>query len=175
MLRALEDLSVAFGGKASAERLAVYAERLADLEEGATVAAIERILLTRSDGWMPTIGEIRKEVVAGGGEVVGGAEMAWTEVQDQVRKVGWNRGRTFSGGQWHEAEAPVFTSPVTVEAVRSMTWRLICTGEQAEVREQFLWTWKHLAERMLKTTAVGSGGEMALGEGARVAALAGGK
>lgn len=164
LIEALADMAAAFGGKADAERLAVYAERLADIEEHTVVDAINRLMLSRTDGWMPTIGEIRKEASLGGFALEGAAEMAWSEVQDQVRRVGWNRGRTFSNGKWHEPPSPVFKSPVTAEAVRSLTWKLICTGEQGDVREQFLWTWRHLSERMVKVGASSAGAMLPSGE-----------
>jgi hypothetical protein len=139
------------------------------LDEDATVRAIERLMLTRTDAWMPTIGEIRREVVADGGDATGGAEMAWSEVQREVRRLGWNPGQIFAGGRWHEPERPVFSSPVTVAAVESLTWKAVCQGDSVQVREQFVWTWRHLAERALRAGAVD--GKVALGAGATVPAL----
>jgi hypothetical protein len=141
------------------ETVALYARQLADLDEVAVIDAIERLI--RTSRFFPTIAEIREAAVAGGA-TEGLAELAWAEVTREARRVGWNpTGRRY-GGVRHEPEKPVFTSAITVAAVESLTWKLICHGEQAEIRDQFLWTWKNLATGMVKRGAAADGGVVML-------------
>lgn len=141
------------------DTLALYARQLADLAEADAVDAICRLL--RTARFFPTVAEIREAAVVGG-PTEGLAEAAWTEVQREVRRVGYGRGREMRGGVWIEPAAAVFSSPVTEAAVASMTWRLICLGEAAEVRDQFLWTWKNLATGLVKRSQASDGGRAAL-------------
>lgn len=160
---ALLELRLAFPQReVPVETMALYARQLADIDEASVVDAVFRLIRTAK--FFPTVAEIRESAVAGG-PTEGLAESAWAEVQREVRRVGFNQGqhlRVFRGGEFVEPEAPRFSSPVTTAAVESMTWRLICHGEQGEVRSQFLWTWKNLAAGMVKRGQVTDGGTMAL-------------
>lgn len=155
VLDALSDLNVAFGGKATPERLAIYVERLADLPEAQVIDGIERLMVSRTEGWMPTIGEIRQAATLGGATLDGAAELAWTEVQQEVRRVGYGTHRRLIGGVWHDPEQPRFSSPITEAAVRSVTWKSICQDDSVKVRESFLWTWRHLSERAIGQAVLG--------------------
>lgn len=142
--------------------LALYSRQLVDLDPAAVVDAIERLI--RTSRFFPTIAEIREAAVAGG-PTEGLAELAWAEVQREVRRVGDHGAahlRQFRGGVFIEPERPVFSSPVTVAAVESVTWKLICHGDPASVREQFLWTWKNLVTGLVKRGAAADGGAVAL-------------
>lgn len=154
MIDALTEMRLAFpGANANIETMKLYARKLADLDPDALVAAIDRIVNTaqpKYHGYFPSIAEIREMVVAGG-TTDGAAELAWSEVLREVRRVGWNPKGTFRDGEHHDPPKPTFTSPITQAAVESLTWRLICLSEQPEeVRKQFYFTWKNLAARMLK-------------------------
>ena len=144
------------------ETMALYARQLTDLDEAAVVDAIYR--LVRTSKFLPSIAEIREAAVAGG-PTEGLAELAWAEVQREVRRVGDHGAahlRQFRGGVFVEPERPVFSSPITTAAVESVTWKLICHGDVAETREQFLWTWRNLATGMVKRGAAADGGAVAL-------------
>jgi len=167
--QALLELRLAFPQREVAvEALALYARQLGDLPEAEVVDAISRLI--RTARFFPTVAEIREATVTGGG-TEGLAEAAWTEVLREVSRVGWNRGPVFAGGRFHDPEQPRFTSPVTEAAVASMSWRLICHGEQAEVRSQFLWTWKNLATGLVKRSQAVDGGRPALAAVGEIVAL----
>src|SRR4051812_31715358 len=143
---ALIEMRMAFpGATASSDTLKLYARKLADLDPDLLIAAIDRLVNTaqpKYHGYFPSIAEIREMVVAGG-PTDGAAELAWAEVLKEVQRVGWNNKGYFANGVHHDPPKPSFSSPVTKAAVESVTWRDICLSEKrAEVREQFLWTWK---------------------------------
>lgn len=154
IIAALSDIADAFpNARLHDGTLDLYARKLADLDPDLLIAAIERLINTTQPsyyGYFPSIAEIREMVVAGG-TTDGAAELAWSEVLREVRRVGWNPKGTFRDGVHHDPPKPTFTSPITQAAVESLTWRLICLSEQPEeVRKQFYFTWKNLAARMLK-------------------------
>jgi hypothetical protein len=155
---ALKALRMAFpGANAPTETLLLYAKRLADLDPAAVVDAIDRLINTAQPkyaGYFPSIAEIREQVQAGG-PTEGAAELAWTEVLKEVNRVGWNNRGYFQNGVHHDPPKPTFSSPITEAAVQSVTWRSCCLDNPKDVREQFLWTWKNLASRMLKQAANG--------------------
>jgi hypothetical protein len=154
--QALAELRTAFPQRdVPVATLALYARQLADLDEAAVVDAVYRLIRTAK--FFPTISEIREAAVAGG-PMDGLAEAAWAEVRKEAARVGWNRGPVMRNRELVEAEAPVFANPITEAAVASMSWRLICLGEQAEVREQFLWTWKNLSSGLVKRGQAADGG-----------------
>jgi hypothetical protein len=151
LLSALRELRTAFPGKdIPPETVALYARQLSDLPEADVVDAVYRIM--RTSRFFPSLGEIREAAVAGG-PVDGIAETAWTEVLREVARVGWNRGPIWQGGVRHEPEQPRFANPITEAAVKSLSWKMICQGEAAEVRSQFLWTWKNIASGTVKRQA----------------------
>ncbi len=167
LLSALRELRTAFPGKdVPPETVALYARQLGDLPEADVVDAVYRIM--RTSRFFPSLGEIREAAVAGG-PVDGLAEMAWTEVLREVSRVGWNRGATWRGGVLYEPEQPSFVNPITEAAVQSLSWKMICQGEAAEVRSQFVWTWKNIAAGMVKRQA---GGQSAIGLSAGPKAMA---
>lgn len=169
LAQALLELRLAFPQRdVPVETLRLYARQLDDLEEATAVDAVYRLIRTAK--FFPTISEIREAAVTGGA-TEGLAEAAWAEVQREVSRVGYGRGRVLRGGEWIEPEAPVFTSPVTEAAVASMSWRLICLGEAAEVRSQFLWTWKNVATGLVKRGQAADGGAMALPGAEQLVAL----
>ncbi len=158
--QALAELRLAFPQRdMPVQTLALYQRQLADLDEAQVVDAVYRLI--RTARFFPTIGEIREAAVAGG-PTDGLAEAAWAEVRREAARVGWNRGPVMRNRELVEAEAPVFSDPITEAAVQSMSWRLICLGEQAEVREQFLWTWKNLTSGLVKRGQAADGGLKAL-------------
>ena len=158
--QALLDLRTAFPGRdVPVETLALYSRQLADLPEAEVVDAVYRLL--RTSKFFPTVAELREAAVTSGA-TEGLAEVEWTQVQREVRRVGWNRGPVMQGGELREAELPSFASAITAAAVESMTWRLICLGDAAAVREQFLWTWKNVATGLIKRRQAVDGGRPAL-------------
>jgi hypothetical protein len=160
MKQALLDLRLAFQQReVRVETLALYARQLGDLPEEEVVEAVYRLIRTAK--FFPTVAEIREATVTGGA-TEGLAEAAWAEVQREVSRVGWNRGPVMAGGVLREAEQPRFTLPVTEAAVASMSWRLICLGDAAEVRSQFLWTWKNLSSGLVKRSQASDGGRLSL-------------
>jgi hypothetical protein len=159
LLQALSDMADVFpGARVELRTLELYASRLSDLDIDALVGAIDRLINTAKPkyaGYFPSIAEIREQVEAGG-PTDGAAELAWAEVMREVRRVGWNPKGYFHNGVHHDPPKAEFTSPITKAAVDSVTWRMICLSETPEkVRDQFLWTWKNLASRMLKQAANG--------------------
>jgi len=158
--QALLQLRLAFPQReVEVDTLGLYGRHLADLPEAEVVDAIYRLIRTAK--FFPTVAEIREATVTGGA-TEGLAEAAWAEVLREVARVGWNRGPVFSGGRFHDPDQPRFTSPVTEAAVESLSWRLICLGEQAEVRNQFLWTWRNLATGLVKRSQAEPGGRLPL-------------
>jgi hypothetical protein len=176
LTKALSALRMAFpGSNASTETMLLYADRLSDLDPDLLVEAINRLINTakpRYAGYFPSIAEIREQVEAGG-PTEGAAELAWSEVLREVNRVGWNPHKIFKNGVFHDPPKPQFSSPITEAAVESVTWRSICHGEQAEIREAFLWTWKNLAARMLKQAQNGDPVD-GIGAGSHLRALKGG-
>lgn len=167
LVNALVELRASFpGANANTETLNLYAKKLADLDVVTLVEAIDRLINTaqpKYHGYFPSIAEIREMVVAGG-PTDGAAELAWAEVLKEVQRVGWNNKGYFANGVHHDPPKPQFSSPVTKAAVESVTWRNICLSEKPEkTREEFLWTWKNLASRMLKQAQNGDAID-ALGE-----------
>ena len=174
---ALTELRAAFpGANANADTLKLYTKRLSDLDPAAVVEAIDRLINTAQPkyaGYFPSIAEIREQVQAGG-PTEGAAELAWGGVLREVRRGGWNPKGTFRHGVHHDPPTPQFSSPITEAAVESVTWRMICLSETPEkVREQFLWTWKNLASRMLKQAANGDEIDALPARGAHLRALKG--
>lgn len=169
LAQALLELRLAFPQReVPVETLRLYARQLDDLEEATAVDAVYRLIRTAK--FFPTISEIREAAVTGGA-TDGLAEAAWAEVLREVARVGFNRGPVFHAGKFHEPETPRFTSPVTEAAVASMSWRLICLGEQAEVRSQFLWTWKNVATGLVKRGQASDGGRLELPGASELVAL----
>lgn len=118
--------------------------------EDLTYAEGERAAKTwmRTGKFFPKPSELREIIgneTAGMDEI---AESAWSEVQREVRRVGFNRPPVFSGGAFLESPIATFSSDLVRETVDSLTWRLICTTDEPEkLRDQFLWTYKALRKR----------------------------
>jgi len=78
------------------------------------------------------------------------AEAAWVEVQREIRRVGFNRPPTFMGGRFLEPPQRRFSSVLIAQAVDSVGWDVLCTTDDtAQIRDQFLWTYKALRKRDL--------------------------
>jgi hypothetical protein len=93
-------------------------------------------------------------------------EAAWTEVKSEARRVGYHRlPPLFAGGRFVERERPVFSHPLIAEAVASVGWDVICTGDDSRgfVREQFIRTMERLIEREVQRFQTGEGRLQALG------------
>ncbi|MGI8406608.1 MAG: hypothetical protein ACR2OE_17915 [Thermomicrobiales bacterium] len=118
--------------------------------EDLTYAEGERAAKTwmRTGKFFPKPAELREIIgneTAGMDEI---AESAWSEVQREVRRVGFNRPSVFSGGKFQESPIATFSSDLIRQTVDSLTWRLICTTDEPEkLRDQFLWTYKALRKR----------------------------
>jgi hypothetical protein len=146
VLAALEELSAAFPRDGiTAATYRVYIKALAQFPEPAVLAAIEQAKLTRT--FWPSISELTDIMAQHANGPDDLAETAWTEVQREIRRVGYQPYRVFRNGQFHDPPKPTFSTPRIAEAVESMGWREICTGDTAEVRERFLWTYKSLRKR----------------------------
>jgi len=129
-----------------ADTVIAYEWALEDL----TYAEGERAAKTwmRTGKFFPKPSELREIIgneTAGMDEI---AESAWSEVQREVRRVGFNRPSVFSGGKFQESPTVTFSSDLIRQTVDSLTWRLICTTDEPEkLRDQFLWTYKALRKR----------------------------
>jgi hypothetical protein len=84
-------------------------------------------------------------------------EAAWSEVEREARRVGYNRLPTFHNGRFLPAEQPTFSHPLIAEAVKAVTWELICTGDNTngKIREQFVWALKRLTEAAITRRQTG--------------------
>ena len=132
-----------------------YCKRLSDLPLPAVLAAIDRIGNTST--FFPSVAEIRQSIgedAAGADET---AEASWTHVQAEVRRCGYNRPRIFHAGEWIDPPQPAFASDTERDAVASLGWAFICTGDAAEVRKQYIFTFRTLRDRDIKR--VQRGGE----------------
>jgi len=93
--------------------------------------------------------EIVSKAALGENEI---AESAWVEVQREIKRVGFNRPRIFTGGRFLEPPTRAFSSPLIEQAVASVGWDILCTADDvSKVREQFLWTYRAIRQRDLAT------------------------
>lgn len=171
LVKALAKMRGAFpAANATLDTLKLYAEMLSEYDVPAVVAAIDRIIRTSEPkyyGYFPSIAEITATMNTGG-SLDGQAELAWIDVTEQIKQAPWRdgtgAGRIFRNGVYLEPRKPVFRHRVTEIAVKSLTWKLICQAENAaDVRKQFLWTWKNMASGMVKHAQNNDHGDFALG------------
>ena len=96
------------------DRMRLWARLIADLDAGATEAAVLGWIST--EPWPPTVAEIRARAT-GAVDAVASAEQAWEEVLSNVRRV----------GSWSE---PVWSSDVVARAAMALRggWQELCGG-----------------------------------------------
>ena len=146
IIDALEDMADAFPRDGvNPNTFRIYLRRLERFPEPAVLAAIEQAIDTRK--FFPTIGELTDIIseLANGPDDL--AETAWNEVQAEVRRVGYQPNRTFRNGVWYEPAKPEFSSPRIAEAVSSVGWKVICTGDISQARTAFVFTYRNLRKR----------------------------
>ena len=124
--------------KASDGTSAVYERMLLDLDHGAALDAIERLIATSR--FLPTIAEIREAALAVTvGEVKRGGE-AWGEVQRLLARYGAKR---YDMG-WR---API-ADPIAAHVVAALGWVALCDSEnQVADRARFIDLYDELAAR----------------------------
>ena len=100
--------------KATAE---IYIEFLIVMDFNLTRAAAHRLITTAK--FFPTIAEIT-EAVEKFNPQLPGADQAWLEVMEQIRKTGY-------------FGIPQFMTPCIMDAVKTIGWTNLCTSEQIGV------------------------------------------
>ncbi|HWV36404.1 MAG TPA: hypothetical protein VNZ55_12280 [Thermomicrobiales bacterium] len=154
LLAALQDLVHSYPTtKVGPQTLEAYLRDLGDLPIEAVEFACQACV--RTNRFFPSIAELRETVAT---HLVGDAAQAhdaWNEVRTQASRIGRNAVPLFQGGRFVEDREPTFSSRVTEEAVKSLGWRYICTGEQSEVREEFLRTYYAMRKRELQRLQYG--------------------
>ena len=146
VLDALRELSLAFPRQnITPDTIRVYLKHLSDLPEPAVLAAVTQAIETGT--FFPSIGELRGIISEHANGADDLAETAWNEVQAEVRRVGYQPNRTFRNGVWYEPAKPEFSNPRIAEAVESVGWKSICTGDIEDVRRDFVFTYRNLRKR----------------------------
>ena len=166
ILSALQEMAVAFPRQnVTPETVKVYYKHLSDMPEVAVIAAINQAIETST--FFPSIGELRGIISEHANGPDDLAETAWNEVQAEVRRVGYQPNRTFRNGVWYEPAKPEFSSERIAEAVQSIGWKTICTGDIEDVRRDFIFTYRNLRKRDVNKVQRGDFGTNgpALGEG----------
>ena len=87
----------------------------------------------------------------------GAADLAWSEVQREASRVGYNRPPLYIGGVEQPRPVASFSSPIISAAVDSVGWRVICTGDNdsGNVSEQFKRTYRRLAKTAQRRIQLG--------------------
>lgn len=127
--------------------LKTYMTHLSDYPDPAVINACR--LAIRSCTFFPSIRELidLMDQTAAGDDAV--AEVAWSEVLREVRRVGYQPYRVFRNGEFMDPPKPVFSSPVIAETVESVGWKLICTSDEPEeVRKQFIFSFRAMRQRV---------------------------
>ncbi len=103
-------------------------------------------------------------------------ETAWSEVQKEIRRVGYRPTGYFHNGVHVDPPQVEWSHPLIEQAVNETGWKALCLTEgasaQAEVQKKFFWTLKDLKERaktqvkLNQPTALGSSDTIELGAGA---------
>lgn len=75
------------------------------------------------------------------------AETAWNEVRAEASRVGYNRPPEFRNGRFLDRPEPRFSSPLIAEAVASVGWPTVCTGDEAEARKAFIFAYREIRKR----------------------------
>lgn len=76
------------------------------------------------------------------------AELAWIEVQKEVRRIGYNNRGYFANGKHHDPPKPEFSNDLIAKCVESLSWKNVCLGEASEVRKEFIFTYNNLRKRL---------------------------
>lgn len=174
ILTALQDMADAFPRDGiTANTFRVYLRRLTRFPEPAVLAAIEQSIDTCR--FFPTIGELTDIIAQHANGADDLAETAWMDVQAEIRRVGYQPFRTLRNGVWHDPEQPHFENSRTREAVESIGWKVLCTGDVDEMRKNFIFTYRNLRKRDTNRVqrgafgtsgpALDSGNDPALGKG----------
>jgi len=169
--RAITELASAFPRQSVPEQtIRTYMAHLSDYPEPAVVNACR--LAIRSCTFFPSVKELidLMDQTAAGDDASG--EIAWSEVQREVRRVGYQPMRVFRDGEFVQPSQPVFSSPLIAETVESVGWKLICLSDAPEeVRKQFVFTYRAMRQRQTNRirrgdistdTAIGAGDDAAL-------------
>jgi hypothetical protein len=120
--------------------LEVYAMGMSDLPYDAAYNAVSRLVQTSK--WIPTISEIREQVVEERASLPA-PEVAWGEVQRAIGRVG-------------SYMTPVFECEEIDRAVRVLGWKNICLDENvASTRARFVDAYRALREERVKLEATG--------------------
>ena len=130
-----------------------YCKRLSDLPLPAVLAAIDRIGNTST--FFPSVAEIRQSLGEDAAGADATAEESWTHIAAEIRRCGYNRPRIFHRGEWIDPPTPVFRTETERDAVESLGWAFLCTGETAEVRKQYIFPFRTLRQRDIKRVQTG--------------------
>lgn len=148
LFSAITELATAFPRQSvPADTIKTYITHLSDYPEPAVIAACR--LAVRSCTFFPSVREIidLMDQEAAGDDSV--AEIAWSEVLREVRRVGYQPQRVFRNGEFIDPPQPVFSSPLVRDTVESVGWRLICASDKPEdVRKQFIFTHRAMRKRV---------------------------
>lgn len=148
LISALENMFEYFerpNEKTSPAMLETYLRHLERFPEPAVVAAIDQAIGTCT--FRPKIAEITNIISEHANGPDDLAETAWNEVQAEVRRVGYQPNKTFRNGVWYEPAKPDFSNERIAEAVQSIGWKTICTGDIEDVRRDFIFTYRNLRKR----------------------------
>lgn len=115
------------------------------MPEPAVIGAINHAIETST--FFPSIGELRGAIAEHATGADDLAETAWIEVQREARRVGFQPGRIFRGGQWYDPPKPTFSNARIAEAVESIGWKQICTGDIEDTRRDFIFAYRNLRKR----------------------------
>lgn len=83
-------------------------------------------------------------------------EAAWSEVQREVKRVGFQRYPVFRNGAFEPLPTLAFSSALIAEAVDAVGWETICTSDKPEVvRAQFVKALDAIARRSIRQVQTG--------------------
>ena len=112
----------------------------------------------RTGNFFPRPAELRRIMANDSANPSEIAETAWTEVLKEARRVGYNRPPTFHAGRFLESPKPTFSSELIRQAVESVGWSRICTGNIDEVRKDFIFGYRNIRERAVSQVQRGDVG-----------------
>lgn len=92
----------------------LWEKMLADIPYPVAEQALIKLLATNK--FFPTVADIREAAENMTGNQLPAADQAWSEVLEQIRRI----------GSWG---IPTFTHPAITEAVKAIGWRNICCSE----------------------------------------------
>lgn len=131
--------------RASPTMIEMYLLHLEKFPEPAVLAAIDQAIGTCT--FRPKIAEIADIIANAAAGPDDLAETAWTEVQREIKRVGYQPNRIFHNGDWYDPPKPKFSNERIAEAVESIGWKTICHGELDESRTAFIFTYRNLRKR----------------------------